>query len=201
MIVAGFTFIAFILSRIKSPIKSEVVQDLRSPQVQNLVVFKDNKPSSCTDSDTTSTVSVIISADSSSVSHSCLTRAVYNVIGNTESSLLEEVIITSAARDLPARLKDVISSITQKYSSLVKYADRLSFDNKLTNKFLVAQAVAKGSVLVFLDETVLVSAGYLTPLLHALSVHPQVPQYFHHLYIIYKRIIILEQVFRFSRKG
>lgn len=175
-IFIGCVFLSFILSRLYEHPNNGGRPTSRYQLLarKELVEFDDNMPSGCDefpyDKTNSFSVSVIVSVDS--VASPILTRTISSIISHTDPRLLQEIIITSNRNVSHAEMIRGQAHFSQ-YGSLVTYTAGSS-QSKLSNKLSVGRRRTRGTVVVCVDDTAVVSEDYLTPLLQGLSSKPRV---------------------------
>lgn len=172
--MAGLVLLIYLATRL---FRGPAVADFRKLAKSNIQIVVNKDEDNCQADDELEvvrlsklySVSVIISAHP--LEDSVISQTVYSVIAHSDPRLLKEVIISDHGR-----LKDDHMTLLRhefsEYESLIKLMSSPS-DKRLKNKLLVGHAAA-GNVVLYMDDTVVASDGFLVPLLQALEKHPEV---------------------------
>lgn len=148
--------------------------DFRKAAKSKLQLTSEQKapPSSCDHHELTAEdvkVSIVVSTKANE--DAVITQTVNSVLAHTDPSLLLEVLIAVDKMVTKDRLQLLTQEFAE-YSPLVTIMHGQTGD-RLKNKFVVGHS-AKGNVIVFIDDTVVVTENYLNPLLETLKDHPEV---------------------------
>lgn len=114
-------------------------------------------------------LSVIVSTEASE--EAVITQTINSIIAYTDPSLLEEVIIATD-KSMTEEHRQLLLNEFAHYRPIIHIADGHA-ENRLKNKLVVGH-LARGNIVVFIDDTVVVSDGYLLPLIGVLKQHPEV---------------------------
>lgn len=157
--------------------KKKTVVDLRPVAKDRLNIVTNTKPTSCPAESEAQviklaeeySVSVVIFVHS--LSESVISQTVYSVISHSDPRLLKEIIIANHG-ELEQSKFQMIQAEFKDYDPLIKVMSSGS-KTEARNKLHVG-LVAEGDVVVFLDDNVVVSDGFLVPLLEAIDRKSQV---------------------------
>lgn len=149
--------------------------DFRAIAHDKLQLVSRSAPSSCGSGNvgivtaTTKRISVIVSTQAKE--DAVITQTVNSILAHTNPVLLEEVIVVTDKHVTKDKKKLIVKEFSS-YHPLVLVVDGES-QERITNKFVTGH-IAKGEIVVFIDDTVVVTSGYLLPLLEALQDHQEV---------------------------
>lgn len=132
-----------------------------------------SKPSSCVKEDKSmvsgKTVSVVISTQANE--EAVITQTVNSIIAHSDPNVLLEIIIAVDSKVSDDHLT-LLNHEFEEYKDLVTIMQGKS-DIRIKNK-LVMGHTAKGDIIFFIDDSVVVTANYLSPLIEVLQEHPEV---------------------------
>lgn len=167
--VAVVMLILFVIYK-KGPVTITSKHDFQTLASTKLQLPTQLKPSSCKgDVLLKKRVSVIVSSQAKE--GGVLAECVNSIVAYTDHMLLDEIII-SIDSQITKKNQDLLTQQFAAYHSLVSVTQGPT-EHRIKNK-LLAGHMAKGDVVVFIDDNVVVSSDYLNPLLEALQDQPQV---------------------------
>lgn len=168
--VTVLVLIVLVVWQLFKPLK---VYDFSQVALNKLQLTSGSKPSSCGNAgfDTASSVRVSVVVSTQASEDAVITQTVNSILAHTDPALLEQIIIATDKRITEERRQLIIKEFAE-YEPLVTIVNGNS-EERLSNK-LVTGHIARGDVVVFIDDTVVVTDGYLPPLLSVLRDHPEV---------------------------
>ena len=138
-------------------------------QLSSGVVQPSNCPAEDKSTEYGKSVSVIVSTQAGE--EAVITQTVNSIIAHTDPKILQEIIIAVDAKVSEDHLV-LLQKEFSGYEVLVKILQGHS-DMRIKNK-LVMGHMATGDVIMFIDDSVVVTANYMAPLLGVLHDHPEV---------------------------
>lgn len=124
------------------------------------------------------TLSVVISTKAEE--EAVITQTVNSILAHTNPQVLNEIIIATDTKVTEDKLV-LLKKEFAEYHPLIKILNGQS-DNRLKNKLVVGH-VATGDVVMYVDDTVVVTANYLSPLLATLQGQAEVSFEIGHVFV------------------
>lgn len=168
-VVFGLVVVVFIGWRLSRP----KAYDFRELAQSKLQLASGSKSDSCNNAEfhwkPSMKVSVVVSTQAKE--EAVISQTISSILAHTEPFLLQEILIATDKHIGEDKTQLLIREFSA-YEPIVRIANG-NGEERLTNKLVIGH-LAKGDIVVFVDDTVVVTPNYLSPLLAALQDHPEV---------------------------
>ena len=170
-VIAVLLFIVLLMWGTSGPPKT---QDFRIAAKDKLQLASGSRSDSCRNADAelkvpTARVSFVVTTQTKE--EAVVTQTINSILAHTDPKFIEEIILVTEKTIIKEKL-ELLKTEFLDYESVVKIVHGHS-THRLANKLVVGH-LAEGDIVVFIDDTVVVTDGYLQPLLAALDGHPEV---------------------------